>query len=156
MLGKFVKMDELSRQLDLRDAHRGRVEKSLQQVGSRPLAGEKKSGVAAQAVLEELVMVTLSDVEHCGVRLDQRTELVKLAQPLLDEGLSVAEVQAALETFIKHKQWAPLSPVTLEGIVNSAIDALVDAEMAEDTALEAGRLVPEADELHEVSLATVT
>ena len=156
MLGKFVKMDELSRQLDLREARRGRVEKSLQQVGSRPLAGEKKSGVAAQAVLEELVMVTLSDVEHCGVRLDQRTELVKLAQPLLDEGLSVAEVQAALETFIKHKQWSPLSRVTLEGIVNSAIDALVDAEMAEDTALEAGRLVPEADELHEVSLATVT
>ena len=156
MLGKFGKMDELSRQLDLRDAHRGRVEKSLQQVGSLPLSGEKKSAVAAQAVREELVMVTLSDVEHCGVRLDQRAELVELAQPLLDEGLSVAEVQVALKTFVKHKQWEPLSRVTLEGIVNSAIDALVDAEAAEEAALEAGGSVPEADELHEVSLATVT
>ncbi|MDB5339644.1 MAG: hypothetical protein JWN70_5263 [Planctomycetaceae bacterium] len=93
----------------------------------------------------------MSDIQRSGARLDRRAELVRLAPPLLDQGVSESEVHAALQEFVQHKKWGYLSPVTLEGIVESALDALVDAEMEEEAAQREVRLAPEADDVADVA-----
>ncbi|MDB5335931.1 MAG: hypothetical protein JWN70_1550, partial [Planctomycetaceae bacterium] len=121
---------------------------------------EKTSG-AAQTVREggNVRAEAGSDIQRSGPRLDRRAELVKLAQPLLDQGVSIPEVHAALEEFVQRKEWGYLSPATRDDIVESAFDALVDAEMkeaaAEEAAQRAASLAPQPDELQEVSLADI-
>ncbi len=124
----------------------------VEQTSGVAKAGVAKTGRDGGNVRGEAV----SDRCGSGARLDRRAELVKLAQPLLDQGLPESEVHAALQEFVQHKEWGYLSPVTLEGIVESALDALVDAEMDEDVTQQRVSLVPELDELLEVSLADIT
>ncbi|MDB5341414.1 MAG: hypothetical protein JWN70_7033, partial [Planctomycetaceae bacterium] len=102
-------------------------------VAPKPVA-DAKTLVAAQPGqdVRDVRAEVESDRQRSGPRLDRRDELIKLAQPLLDQGVPIPEVHAALEKFVQRKQWGYLSPATRDDIVESAFDALVDAEMAEE------------------------
>ena len=167
MLLKCVNMADVARGKGYTEAQiLGKAAPSRLQAGPGSVAGGKTSVIAAPTVsapqtvpnvgnVGNVPAVGLSDSQLGGVRLDQRAELESLAVLLLDQGLSVAEVYAALQEFAKHKQWAPLSPVNLQWIVGSAADELVIAELEEEEAQQAASLVPRPDELLEISLADV-
>ncbi len=157
MLGKFANMEKLTRQMGIKEAQAAFS-------GVPPLRGgpwppvEEKSSVGSTKTVRNGGNGRVegqSDLELCGVRLEQRARLVGVAQPLLDQGVSAPEVQVALAEFVRQKKWAPLAPLVLEGIVESAIDACVEAEYLEDEAQRAASLLPVPDELQEVSLADV-
>ena len=167
MLLQMVNMADVARGMGPQVARSGKSGGPSLQVRQPAPQFEQTAGVAQAGVAKTGVAQTgrdggdvrgdaVSDRRGSGAWLEQRAELIKLAQPLLDQGVPVPQVHAALQQFVERKRWGFLSPATLEEIVEAAIDALVDAEMEEEAAQRVGSLVPEADELHEVSLATVT
>ncbi len=162
MLLEVVNLADVARGMGPQVARSGKGGGPSLQVRQPAPQVEQTSGVATSGVAKtvrdggNVREEAVSDRRDGGARLDRRAELVKLAQPLLDQGLPESEVDAALQEFVQHKGWGYLSPVTLEGIVESALEALVDAEMEEDVAQRRVSLVPEVDELQEVSLADVT
>ena len=162
MLLQMVNMADVARGMGPQVARSGKSGGPSLQMRQPAPQGEQTSGVTKTGVAQtgrdggDVRGGAVSDRRGSGAWLEQRAELIKLAQPLLDQGVPVPQVHAALQQFVERKRWGFLSPATLEEIVEAAIDALVDAEMEDDAAQRVGSLVPEADELHEVSLATVT
>ncbi len=152
MLGKFNKMPDLLRRMELQETQLG-------ELGAPPVLVRQAvaSGLKTNDIKNDHP-AGLGDLELCGLRLDQRAELVSVAHKLLDLELSEPEVHAALEQFAKSRGWAPLSPVILAGVVESGWDALWEAEAQGETAAvvrPAVELVPEPDQLLEYSLAEV-
>lgn len=170
MLGKFVNMAELSRQMGLNDsemmlndAGMGQSGAPLLKGGQGAVVGGKSSVIASKGVrnVEDVCGDGLSEIELGGLRLEHRAELVTCARKLLDQRVSVPEVHVALGHLAKNRAWSPLSSMSLEGIVQSAWDAIWDAEEAAEAAEAAATARPvvkvdsEPDELLEFSLADV-
>ncbi len=162
MLLQMVNMADVARGMGPQVARSGKGGGPSLQVRQPAPQVELTSGVAKTGVAKtgrdggNVRGDAVSDRRGSGAWLEQRAELIKLAQPLLDQRVPVSQVHEALQQFVERKRWGFLSPATLEEIVEAAIDALVDAEMEEEAAQRAANLVPQADELHEVSLADIT
>lgn len=155
MLLEVVKMADVARGMGPQVARSGKGGGASLKLREPAPQVEKTSGVAKTGrdggnVRGEAV----SDPRGNGARLDRRAELVKLAQPLLDRGVPVPQVHVALQQFVERKRRGFLSSAALDDIVESAIDALVEAEYEAEVAQRRVSLV--AEELQEVSLAAIT
>jgi hypothetical protein len=118
--------------------------------GLRPSGGYGTGGMMASKA--DLSRAEIGEFEACGVRLEQRDELVAFAEQLMRQGLSDFEVRPALEQFVKNKKWVLQSPFAPHGVVRSAREAI---RKADEEAADA-KLTVVPDELQTVLMAEVT
>ncbi|MDB5336828.1 MAG: hypothetical protein JWN70_2447, partial [Planctomycetaceae bacterium] len=134
MLLELVNLADVARGMGPQDPRSGKGGGPSLKVRQPAPQVEQTSGVAKSGVAKtvrdggSVRGDAVSDRRGSGAWLEQRAELIKLAQPLLDQGVPVPQVHAALQEFVERKRWGELSPTTLEDIVESALDALVEAE----------------------------